>query len=539
MIRHIKISNFAIIENSEVDFEDGLNIITGETGSGKSIVIEAISLALGSRADSSFVRHGCKKAVIQLICDFDDEEYIITREISAAGKNICKINGEIVTLGELSSLCRKLADIHGQYDNQSLLNPDNHIKLVDQYHHSSIGPAKEKYAGIYKLYTEKKSELKKLLALESSNAKQLDFYRYEKSEIESADLKPGEDEALAESITLLQNSEKIFSSAENAYEALSGEGGAVTSIGNAMNAIKNISEYSKVFSDISEDITDIYYKLEDISDSLRTTCSDMTFSPEELDAAIFRLDHIDNLKKKYGSTIEDILAYYDKISEELLKIENFDDEKEKLEKEVKEASIALSEVASELTQLRKAAAIELSEAIEKELHDLNFSNAKLEIDFKEKEPEENGIDIIEIMMSGNIGEPLKPLAKTASGGEISRIMLAIKKVTCVYDSIPTMIFDEIDTGISGYTASVVARKLHSISENHQIICITHLPQIAAAGDYCYKIFKDSDGQSTFTHIEPLDESERVDELARLLGGETITETTRQNARELIEASRQS
>lgn len=538
MIDRISISNFAIIENTEVEFEDGLNIITGETGSGKSIVIEAISLALGSRADSSFVRHGCKKAVIQLMCTLEDEEYIITREISAAGKNVCKLNGELVTLNELSKLCAKVADIHGQYDNQSLLNTDNHIKLVDEYHKDAILPIKEEYSKCYDTYRKKKSELRKLIELESSNLKKLDFYKFEKSEIENSNLTPGEDDELGERISLLQNSEKIFSGAEGAYKSLSGEGGALSEIGNAMNLIKGISIYSKELDELSEEITDIYYRLEDFSSNLRDLCENITFTPDELDNAISRISVIDNLKKKYGNTIEDILEYYDKISYELNQLENFDDEKERLKKEEKEAFELLKTKASELTAARKASAEELAKKMENELHDLNFNDARLSIDFKETDtPEENGCDIVEILIASNRGEPLKSLAKTASGGEISRIMLAIKNITGTYDNIPTMIFDEIDTGISGLTASVVGKKLREISKNHQIICITHLPQIAAMGDQSYKIFKKSDDDATFTYVQQLSDEERIDELARLLGGEVITETTRQNARELVEASK--
>lgn len=538
MIDRISISNFAIIENTEVEFEDGLNIITGETGSGKSIVIEAISLALGSRADSSFVRHGCKKAVIQLMCTLEDEEYIITREISATGKNVCKLNGELVTLNELSKLCAKVADIHGQYDNQSLLNTDNHIKLVDEYHKDVILPIKEEYSKCYDTYQKKKSELRKLIELESSNLKKLDFYKFEKSEIENSNLTPGEDDELGERISLLQNSEKIFSGAEGAYKSLSGEGGALSEIGNAMNLIKGISIYSKELEELSEEITDIYYRLEDFSSNLRGLCENITFTPDELDNAISRISVIDNLKKKYGNTIEDILEYYDKISSELNQLENFDDEKERLKKEEKKAFELLKTKASELTTARKTSAEELAKKMENELHDLNFNDAKLSIDFKETDtPEENGCDIVEILIASNRGEPLKSLAKTASGGEISRIMLAIKNITGTYDNIPTMIFDEIDTGISGLTASVVGKKLREISKNHQIICITHLPQIAAMGDQSYKIFKQSDDDATFTYVQQLSDEERIDELARLLGGEVITETTRQNARELVEASK--
>lgn len=540
MIHHISIENFAIIENTSIDFEEGLNIITGETGSGKSIVIEAISLALGSRADSAFVRHGAQKAVVQLAGELYGEEIVITREVSAAGKNLCKLNGQLVTLGELSETCRRLADIHGQYDNQSLLNPDNHIKLVDSFHGETIAPLKETYQDAYAAYQDAKSRLNKLLSAEQDNLKKLDFYRFEQSEIENAQLTPGEDESLSERISILQNSEKIFDAVETSYELLSsGERDVISSMGTGLHALQGISEYSKEIQALTEEFADIYYRLEDLSSELRRIRDDVTFSPEELDDSIARISQIDGLKKKYGSTIEEILTYYDTISEELNQIENFDDVKAQLQAETEATYSALSEKAGQLTEARKASAKELESAIERELHDLNFGSAKLSIDFQPSESfGPDGNDNVEFLISTNKGEPLKPLVKIASGGEISRIMLAIKNITGTYDNIPTMIFDEIDAGISGITASIVGRKLYQIAKIHQIICITHLPQIAASGDTHYRIYKEETDSSTFTTVEKLSAAETIDEIARLLGGENITETTRKSAVELMELTKQ-
>lgn len=540
MINHISIQNFAIIENTEIDFEEGLNIITGETGSGKSIVIEAISLALGSRADSAFVRHGAQKAVVQLAGELYGEDIVITREVSAAGKNLCKLNGQLVTLGELSETCRRLADIHGQYDNQSLLNPDNHIKLVDSFYGEQITPIKEAYQAAYASYQDTKSRLTKLLSAEQDNLKKLDFYRFEQSEIENAHLTPGEDESLSERISILQNSEKIFDAVETAYGLLSdGDRDVLSSMGTGLHALQSISEYSKEIQTLTEEFADIYYRLEDLSSELRRIRDDVTFSPEELDDSITRISQIDGLKKKYGSTIEEILTYYDTISEELNQIENFDDVKAQLQAEADAAYKALSEKAAQLTEVRKASAKELETAIESELHDLNFGSAKLSIDFQCSETfGPDGNDDVEFLISTNKGESLKPLVKIASGGEISRIMLAIKNITGTYDNIPTMIFDEIDAGISGITASIVGRKLHQIAKNHQIICITHLPQIAASGDTHYRIYKEENDSNTFTTVEKLSDTETIDEIARLLGGENITETTRKSAVELMELTKQ-
>lgn len=540
MINHISIRNFAIIEETEIDFENGLNIITGETGSGKSIVIEAVSLALGSRADSAFVRHGTQKAVVQLAGELDGEEIVITREISSAGKNLCRLNGQLVTLTQLQETCRRLADIHGQYDNQSLLNPDNHIRLVDSYHQDEIAPARQSFDEAYSAYHEVHGRLTRLLARERDDLKKMDFYRFERDEIDQANLTPGEDESLAEQATLLQNSEKIFAGIETAYSLLNdGEAAATSALGIGLSALQSISDFSKDIAAVTEDFADLYYRLEDISASLREIRERITFTPEELDNTLARLSLIDGLKRKYGSTIEEILAYRDRIDEELSQIENFDQVKAQLEADTKAAYATLSEKAARLTEVRKASAQELSGCIEKELHDLNFTSAQLSIDFQTPDTiGPDGNDIVEILISTNKGEPLKPLVKVASGGEISRIMLAIKNITGTYDNIPTMIFDEIDAGISGITASIVGRKLKEIAENHQIICITHLPQIAACGDTHYRIFKEENDSSTFTTVQQLSAENTVDEIARLLGGENITETTRKSAEELLTLTRQ-
>lgn len=539
MINHISISNFAIIENTEIDFDDGLNVITGETGSGKSIVIEAISLALGSRADSAFVRFGADKAIVQLAGELDGEELVITREVSSAGKNLCRLNGQIVTLNELLQTCRRLADIHGQYDNQSLLNSDNHINLVDKFHSEAISNVKDSFTKSYEKYTSLRSKLTALLSAEAENLRKKDFYRFELDEISAADLRPGEDQELEERISLLQNSEKIFSAVEGTYEMLNGsENNIMNALSASMASLQGISSYSKELTAVSEDFSDLVYRLEDISASLRDISEQVTFSPHELDDAISRLNTIDNLKKKYGNTIEEIMAYADKISEELFNIENYDDIKEQLTVETEAALKELEEKALLLTEARKESAAELEESIEKELKDLNFDSAKLSISFDTLPSiTANGNDLVEILISTNRGEPLKPLTKIASGGEISRIMLAIKNITGTYDSIPTMIFDEIDAGISGITASIVGRKLKEIASHHQIICITHLPQIAACGQSHYRIYKEVRDEKTYTSVDRLNNEDTVNEIARLLGGENITNTTRKSALELLNSTK--
>ena len=535
MIQHLLIQNFAIIENTEIEFEDGLNIITGETGSGKSIVIEAVSLALGARADSSFVRSGNDKAVIQLAASLDGQDYVITREISATGKNLCRLNGQLVTLGEISALASRIADIHGQYDNQNLRDPRQHLALVDQYRDAEISPLRAEFDAAYAAYKESRGQLDTLLKSEKESRKQADFYRFELAEIQRVDPAPEEDEELTEQIAILQNSEKIFSAVESAYGPLDeNEFNVLSSMGNIQSSLESIRNFSREFAETADIFNDAYYGLQDVAARLAGIREQISFRPEELDKLISRLDQIDELKKKYGGSIGDVLAYRDRIQQELSQLENFDELRGTLEQETKQRLRALRTAAAALTGARQASAEALGQAIESELHDLNFDSARFEIRISAAPAiSAEGGDEAEILISTNRGEPLKPLIRVASGGEISRIMLAIKNITGTYDKIPTMIFDEIDAGISGITASIVGRKLREISSSHQIICITHLPQIAACGDANYRICKETDANSTYTHVDRLDEEATVDEIARLLGGEIITETTRRSARELI------
>lgn len=538
MIHHISIKNFAIIEHAEVDFHDGLNIVTGETGSGKSILIEAVSLALGSRADSSCIRTGCDKAVVQLLGELNGEEILITREVSASGKNLCKLNGELVTLAQLNQVCSRLADIHGQYDNQSLLDPDCHITLLDSYRSETFAPAKAEVAHLFQVFTEKKRALAALLALEKENARKKDFYRFEIAEIDKAAPVSGEDETLADKISILQNSEKIYEGIERAYATLFDAAPSVMDgLGVGLHALEEISAYSKELEATAQEFSDIFYRLQDLGHNLGSLRDETVFSPAELDTAIARLDTLDNLKKKYGDTLEEVLAYRDKIAAELHLIENFDEQKKTLEQELLQAKQQLDAACRALTELRSQTAAALAKKMEAELVGLNFADAKLVIAVEPLQtPCENGADRVEILVSTNKGQPLKPLAKIASGGEMSRMMLALKNIISAYDRTPTLIFDEIDNGISGITASIVGQKLKEIAQAHQIICITHLPQIAACGAHSYRIFKHSDSEATFTSVEELDENAKVREIARLLGGSTITETTLQSARELIASS---
>jgi DNA repair protein RecN (Recombination protein N) len=534
MIHYIGIRDFAIIKNISVEFGPGLSIITGETGSGKSIVVTAISLALGSRADSSYIRHGKEKAFVELAGDIGGKEIVISREISSKGKNICRLNGNLVTVSELAYACRKLCDIHGQYDNQSLLDPSSHLKIIDEFGGADLAQIKSEYLS---LYTTHLKALDDLIRKGKDNSRKHDFYLYEIHEIDAASLTPGEDEALQNRLSILKNSEKIFEAAKSAYASLAGPSGSHDILGEALPSIEELGTYSLSFNELYAEAEDIYYRMEEVVNTLRDTFESMTFSPDELDRTMERLSEIDLLKKKYGgneNSITAILSYRDQIASDLDKIENYDIEKKKLSERENKSRLALAKKAAELTSLRKISAHKLSDEVMRELRELDFQNAQFDVSFTDLEdftPE--GKDACHFLISMNMGEPLKPLEKTASGGEISRIMLAIKNITASYDEIETMIFDEIDQGISGRTASIVGKKLQEIAKASQIICITHLPQIAAFADNAYKIYKESDGDETSTNIVKLCDNERIDELARLLGGDTISPAARRNAEDLL------
>jgi len=556
MITHIKIQDFAIIDHLDVDFHEGLNVITGETGAGKSIIIEAISTALGSRADTTYVRTGKDKAIIQLTLDTSDEqsqaffeengitpdeETVIKREISKTGKSVCRINGEIVPVSLLSKFCRGLADIHGQYDHQSLLNAEQHVFLLDSFGGPEIRKVRETTEQVYHQYVDCSRQLNQIKNNLAAAQRQRDFMSFELDEINKIKPVLGEDDELAQRITLLENSQRIFERLSGAYEVLFGEEQAVISqLSTVTNQLSDVAEFSTEISGFHDQVSDAYYQLEDVAEELRRFKDTLTFSPEELEEAYKRQDLLDGLKRKHGGTLEAVLSYAKEVETALTKIDNADAEIEALTRNLGIYRDQLKLASSRLSLLRHNAADLMSQKINAELMELNFQNAQFVVDFKEQEKTvytANGIDVVEFLISTNKGETPKPLAKIASGGEISRIMLAMKRITGELDYIPTLIFDEIDSGISGITASIVGKKLVQIAENHQVMCITHLPQIAACGTHHYKIQKTDNDESTVSTVVPLTENERVDEIARLLGGINITETTRESARELLALSK--
>ena len=537
MIKSIKIKNFAIIKDTEFNFHSGLNIITGETGAGKSIVATAISLALGSRADSTFIRHGAPKATIEMIAELGDKEYTVVREISSNGKNRCIINGDGVPLGRLISISEKNAQIHGQFDNNLLLNPETHIDLLDTFGGQNILSYYLQYINSFNEFSEIKNRYNKLVTSIKEDSSKADYYRYSIEEIDRANLVDGEDAELEDRMKFLQNAETISRALSDSYDALtSGDFSAENLIGSALSNIKSVSEYTKDIDSLSDNLESLSIQLSDIISKMHTLLDSSDFSERELDEIMERLSLIDSLKKKYAPTIRGILAHRDELSEKLNNMESFDEQKEKLKALLEESRLKLYSDGNSLTEARKKIGKELSKAVVSELAQLNFKDADIDVTITPlKAPGPKGMDEVELFITTNKGEPLKPLAKIASGGEVSRIMLAIKAITADSENISTLIFDEVDTGISGITASIVGNKLQDLAANHQVISITHLPQIAAKGDHNYRIYKESNDTETFAYVEEITGEDKLMEIARLLGGTKITKATIENARELIES----
>ncbi|HPR24537.1 MAG TPA: DNA repair protein RecN [Bacillota bacterium] len=538
MITHLSIKNFAIISDIDIDFYKGLNIMTGETGAGKSIVIEAMNIALGGRADRTFIRTGCDKAVVQLVASHINTETVVTRELYAEGKSLCRIDGEIVSLAQLNEYCQKITDVHGQYAHQSLLDPGNHITLIDSYEKESIVSTKKRVSELYDDFSEVSKRLAEIHSSVREEMRKKDYMEFELKEIKKAALVPGEEEKLKEQLDTLKYMETVSNNMEKAYMlAREDENSPLESLGAIQNILKEIAPHSKDASELENDFHDIYYRLEDICTRLRQAKEKIIFSSSDLDELSARLDLIETMKRKYGDDVEQILDHASKLEKALSIIENLDTDTAALNLEKSRIEDMLKDETRRLSSLRKAAANTLEEKINKELLDLNFQDAQISIAIKPLSGyTANGTDDVEFLIKTNKGSDFKPLAKIASGGEMSRIMLAFKTVIGDYDDIPTMVFDEIDSGISGATASVVGKKLMELAGKHQIISITHLPQIAACGDHNFRIEKKSSETETFTTIKHLSEKEKVNEIARLLSGSNVSDLSVKSAKELIELS---
>ena len=534
MLDRIEITNFATIEHMAFDLGSSLNIITGETGSGKSVLVQAISTALGDRADISMIRNGTDKALIQVVGHIGEEDVIISRELLRSGKSVAKLNGEIVSLAKLREFCSEFVDIHGQYDNQQVLDPENHILITDSYNHGSIELELAKLSDLYKRYHEVKREYDQLLRSESESRRQQDFYQFEFDYIDNLDLQPGEDDELREQLDLMRNSERIYEAVAGSYSKLTDDPSVLSVLGSCMNQLQGIASYSEELGELSESFSELYYSLEDISSNLRNTSESINFSEDEIDLVSSRLSAIEDAKRKYNMSIEEIIAYKEELDGKLGIIHNLDDEKKRLTELIDKRYSELEAQAEVVSNIRKANAASLEREMVKELQDLAFANSEFKIEItRQDDISDLGYDGVEFLISTNPGEPLRPMAKIASGGEISRIMLAFKHIIGSSDSVETMIFDEIDTGISGKTALVVGHKLSEIANHRQILCITHLPQIAASGDDNFSIDKEILEGKSHTVITHLDEAGKLEMLARLISGAPNSSNALEAARELV------
>lgn len=537
MISTLHIKNIGIIDDLSIDLNEGLNVLTGETGAGKTLIIDSLGIISGGRFSKEMIRKGETNSFVE-ICMYEPENensidgnIIVSREINSNGKNMCKINGRMVTVNELKNFMSKFIEIHGQNDNQSLLDNKFHLKYLDGFIGDKIIDTKKQYKEKYEKYLEIKQELKNNYGDEKEIERKLDLLRYQFNEIEESNLKVNEEDNLEEKRKLMLNSEKISKNLNEADIAI-GEN-SIDSINTAIRALEKIENIDKKYEDISSNLKNIYYELQEISRDISEHKEDVYFDEQERNEVEERLDLIYNLKRKYGNDVQEILNYKDEIEAEINHIENLDEYNNKLKKELKQLKQEMTTLAEKMHELRNEYGKVLSININKVLEDLEMKNANINIhvDYNEEEYFENGKDIVEFYITTNLGEDEKQLAKIASGGEMSRIMLAIKKVLADTDKMPVLIFDEIDTGISGKAAGAVAEKLNGISKNHQVLCISHLPSIAAIADYNYFISKRVINERTNTNIKLLNEKETLEEIARISSGE-INEATIQYAMQL-------
>ena len=552
MLSVLKIKNIAIIESAEIEFSRGFNVLSGETGAGKSIILDSINAVLGLRTSRELIRTGETQAQVTALFSSisknveakleelslplnDDKSLLITRTITA-DKNICKVNNSITTVTVLRELGAELMSIHGQQDNRELLNSETHIGYIDALasNESLLVAYREKYDALLEL----QSKIKKLSGAKEEKARRIDILNYQIDEIEKAEINPGEWDSLKNRRSELQNYEKIQGGLYSAYEALAGgdsHHGAVELLSGATRALSTISSFSSDLEAISSKLSDLYYEAQDVADTIRSNVNDDGFSQAELDDVENRINLIHNLSKKYGETEEDILMYLEKAKKELDEISFSDEKLEELKslfKKTKEEAISL---ATELSSVRKETAQSFSEKVCKELSFLDMPHIEFLVDFSEVSLCENGIDSAEFLISANVGEAPKPITKIASGGELSRIMLALKTIMANKDMVETMIFDEIDSGVSGRAALKVASKLKEVSVGKQVLCVTHLSQLMAYADNHYLIEKAAINGKTYTSVTPLDFEGRKNEIARITSGGEITETQLKNAEEMLKS----
>ena len=554
MIHELYIKNCALVEELRVTFGKKLNILTGETGSGKSIILEALNLCLGGKYDRTYLRKGCESGEVETVIfsknaaflealmkngvEIDEDNMIvISRRLYDDGRTVTKINGKNIKVSDLKSIMSKIVDMHGQHQNQALYNRENHIEFLDLFGKEKISKEYEIYKKCYREYNEIKRQILKLNDNKSEMEvqREKDLLKFQINEIEAANLDADEYDELKSRKEILENGEKIFSALSETYELLhAGQFNSEDQVGNASNILSGVSKYDNEIEKLEISSNNILYELQELSRNIRSYLDTIDFEPKVLNEIQERLDVINNLRRKYGDTIEDINEYYKKISERLDDIENKEEKNMKLQQELSLKTEELSICAENLSEVRKSIAEKLENSLLKELCTLNMKNTKFKVNFKKIEYNEKGNDDIEFFVSFNLGEDMNPLYKVASGGEMSRFMLAFKSILSDVDKIETLIFDEIDTGISGRAAQTVGEKLSAISKEKQVICITHLPQIASFADEHFYIEKNVDNRRTYTSIEKLDRNSKKNEIARLISGTIITEKTVEHADEILE-----
>lgn len=564
MLVELSIRNFAIIKSVTISFQRGLNILTGETGAGKSIIIDALGLLLGGRSSADFVRYGETRAEVEglfelaaghparAVCEGfgvqpeADGMLVVRRDISVQGKSVIRINGQLVTLAMLRELGPWLVTVHGQHDTHALMQADKHINWLDAYGEEQLERTKKEYTQLYSAYRKARQDLERMARNERELVQRIDLLSYQLNEIEAAELAPGEDDKLLNQRKKWMNVEKVFAGVQDAYQALYGDQRGLDWMGHALGELERLLQYEEEFTPMVETMQSAFYQIEDIVAQLRQLSGKLEFEPEQLAVVERRLDAIQTLKRKYGKNVNDILEYAATIQDELEEIQHYDDRLQQVEARLKELAADLAVEALELSMKRRECAERLSEEIEQQLKELHMERSRFAIDIRQQ-PDEHGIEVqgvkqhvdakgmdqVEFLISPNPGEPLRPLAKVASGGELSRVMLAIKAILAGTDQVGTLIFDEVDTGVSGRAAQAIAEKLARVSQSRQVLCITHLPQVASLADAHFMIIKEMSDNETKTSVSLMDEQERVTELARMLGGAEVTQKTEEHAREMI------
>ncbi len=533
MINTLHIKNIGIIDEISIDLNKGFNVLTGETGAGKTLIIDSLEILAGGRFSKEMIRKGEDYSYVEMSVTSNNDDIILSREININGKNLCKINGRMVTVSELKNFMAKLLDIHGQHDNQSLLNPSVHIKLLDKFAGNNLINLKTEYLEKFNEYKKLKEEIAKNYGDDKEKQRKLDLLKYQVNEIKDANLVKGEEEDLEEKKKKILNAEKLSKNLGIAESEILNV--SIDSIMNAMKALEKIEDINEEYKESAERIKSIYYDLEDCGRNISSFAQDIYFDDREIEEVESRLNLISSMKRKYGNDICEILKYKEEVEKEIYEIENLEEYTNKLKSDLKILENEMKKLCNQMHKIREKTAQILSEEVQKDLTDLDMKNTKFKVKInysEENEFTENGQEQIEFLIMTNVGEDYKPLVKIASGGEMSRIMLAIKKVLADVDEVETLVFDEIDTGISGVASNKVAEKMEQIAKKHQIICVTHLATIAAKGDSNYYINKEVKDGKTKTYVSLLTENKLVEEIARIASGE-ITKVSMQYAKELI------